>query len=498
MVLDRRWLEVAALVFSACAIRFYLNALRLLHWENDARIDDSPLEKRKRTDIDSVWRQTTKLLYRDSPHLSEWLSKPPLKLFIYESFAEEFSIHAVSTCIDSKYNADKSNNCGWEPLVCNENSSGTFPFYNLYRTNFNNDVVLLKRFLSYEYVTKDPREADIFIVPYPHKSHCLCRQNNPTKIMCSYSYKFIDKEIIERMEYFKNYTSKHLFIFGSDWNLANPPLRKKTPLHLSLGPADGCRKQGMDVNGNCGSLVVPYVNTDSEYQPNNLNALSRSWWLDRHRFYGLAAIMGTPKHLKVRMEFFENATALLGDNIFGKPIYLSTSANDRNLKRHDIAMDIYRNSTFCPILAGDDTGQKRFFDVILSGCIPVVLQYTSDEKGWSSWFHRNRSSIRRCYPFGRGVFFNDTMAGIDYTSFVVQIDGDCGLKCMKPRLEALLREPDKIRRLRKNLMEAARLLSYGLDQGSYGYPDAFSALLVTLRHYSSHQHAHLEQHENEN
>jgi hypothetical protein len=46
--------------------------------------------------------------------------------------------------------------------------------------------------------------------------------------------------------------------------------------------------------------------------------------------------------------------------------------------------------------------------------------------------------------------------------------------------------PDKIRRLRRSLMGAARLFTYGLEEESYGYPDAFSALLVTLRHYSTY------------
>lgn len=415
------------------------------------------------------------------------MDRPPLKLFIYNTLAEEFSIEAVSTCINNKYNADRSNNCDWDPVVCNENSSGTYPYYNLYRTNFNNDVVLLKRFLRYEHVTKDPNEADLFIVPpYPHKSHCLCQQKDPNHIMCSYSYKYIESEIINKMEYFKAHLSKHLFILGSDWALANPPLRKKSILQLSLGSADGCRKRGKDVSFNCGSLVVPYVNTDVDYQPNSLANLAESWWLDRPRQYSLTAIMGTPSHLQVRGELYSNATTLLGEEIGGLPIHLSTSGKNRNLKRHDVAMHIYRNSTFCPVLAGDDCGQKRFFDVILSGCIPIVLRYSSDEQGWPSWFRQGACSIRRAYPFGRGAFFNDTNAGIDYTTLVVEIDASCGLGCIKPTLENLMMNPDKIRRLRRSLMGAARLFTYGLEEESYGYPDAFSALLVTLRHYSTY------------
>ena len=546
MAITRRWLiSVFLILFTCCCIeRFRLHLQIQSQWQRDAQINPAPItiipsviavitnnnndththilhtDSTTTSTFESspsdVWRQTTQFLYKDSPQLKQWIDRPPLKLFIYDTLPEEFSIEAVSTCINNKYNADRSNNCNWDPVVCNENSSGTYPYYNLYRTNFNNDVVLLKRFLRYEYQTKDPNEADLFIVPYPHKSHCLCRQKDPNHIMCSYSYKYIESEIINRMEYFKQHPSRHLFILGSDWALANPPLRKKSLLQLSLGSADGCRKRRRGRGGggvvvdsssmsssssyNCGSLVIPYVNTDANYQPKSLVTLPESWWLDRPRQYSLTAIMGTPTHLPVRRELYNNATTLLGDDIGGLPIYLSTSGKDRNLKRHDVAMDMYRNSIFCPILPGDDCGQKRFFDVVLSGCIPVVLRYsTSDEPEWPSWFREGACSIRRAYPFGRGAFFNDPHAGMDYTTLVVEINvsssssssssggGCCGLSCIKPTLEHLIMmEPDKIRTLRRNLMSAARLFTYGLEEDSYRYPDAFSALLVTLRHYSTY------------
>ena len=484
----RQWL-LSVLTISTLVIRCYIRVTNQVLQKDLVEITQAPsitIRTKKTPIVHDAWRETTRLLYRNSPHLEEWLEKPPLKLYIYDTLSEEFSIPAVSHCIHQKFNADNSNNCNWEPVVCNENASGTYPYYSLYRTNFNSDVVLLKRFLRYEHITKDPNEADLFIVPYPHKSHCLCRQKFHDKIMCPYSYQYIETEILQKLKYLTTHQSRHLFIFGSDWDLANPPLRRTTPLQLSLGPGNGCRKQGKDRNANCGSLVVPYVNTDIEYQPIHLAGIPESWWLDRPRHYGLAAIMGTPGHLHLRVSFFQNATAFLGDEIGGMPMYLSSSGNDRNLRRHDVAMEVYRNSTFCPILAGDDCGQKRFFDVILSGCIPVVLRYSSDEDDWPSWFHRNKCSIRRSYPFAQGTFYKDANAGIDYSTIVVEVDGDCGLTCIKPTLEELLRKPDKMRQLRRNLMGMAKLLTYGLDDDSFAYSDAFSALLVNLRHYAFH------------
>ena len=36
--------------------------------------------------------------------------------------------------------------------------------------------------------------------------------------------------------------------------------------------------------------------------------------------------------------------------------------------------ELYRGSIICPILAGGAPQQRRFFDSILNGCLPVVLE----------------------------------------------------------------------------------------------------------------------------
>jgi hypothetical protein len=159
--------------------------------------------------------------------------------------------------------------------------------------------------------------------------------------------------------------------------------------------------------------------------------------------------------------------------------------HERSLESVDSATEIYRNSTFCPVLPGDGTPQKRFFDVIMSGCIPVVYVFPGDEDGRPS-FHPHRVSLSRSYPFARGVFFNDTNAGIDIESLVIAINGTCGVPCMKEKLEAEIANTETLTNRRLMLRKYASLFSLGLDNEQHTSVDAFSATIVTLRHHLRH------------
>lgn len=147
----------------------------------------------------------------------------------------------------------------------------------------------------------------------------------------------------------------------------------------------------------------------------------------------------------------------------------------------------HHSSMFCPVLPGDGCAQKRLFDVILSGCIPVVPRFTpSDEKGYPTFFNwMKRCSIRRTYPFARGSFFDDPAAGIDYESLVVSFDGLCGIACMKPAIEVVMNNATEMKRLQDNMRRYAKLFAFGLDENMYQSVDAFSAMLVAMRHYVS-------------
>jgi len=124
--------------------------------------------------------------------------------------------------------------------------------------------------------------------------------------------------------------------------------------------------------------------------------------------------------------------------------------------------------------------QKRFFDVIMSGCLPVVLAYnTSRVEGHKSWFRPEGVSVESSYPFAKGLF--DESVEIDYESFVVQVPDK--VTNIKPILEAILEDPGELKRRQENMAKYAPLLSYGAGKDAHKYNDAFLQIVKAIMHY---------------
>jgi len=79
---------------------------------------------------------------------------------------------------------------------------------------------------------------------------------------------------------------------------------------------------------------------------------------------------------------------------------------------------IYKHSVFCPVLPGDSPPQKRFFDVIIMGCIPVVLAFETDMTSQSktSWHSPGGFPVEFSYPFAKHSNSIGTESEIDYDS----------------------------------------------------------------------------------
>ena len=449
-------------------------------------IDDSSPKYVKAINEESIWQQTSQLIYANSLHQQRWLDESPLKVFVYDTLEDQFSILHVSQCIEKRF-AVTPLKCGYYPKICNASDGGML---GKVHHNYNSDVIVIKRFMEYPYRTMDPNEADVFFVPYPHKSHCLCHHEDFTKTRCKFNMKWIREHILDQLLYYNHTTNPiHLFVLGSDYEQANPPFRREISLDLSLGPSGGCRpnrhSQGKHWSELCGSFTIPYFNTMADLQPLAVAAsLSNNSWLHRQRKYSVAALIGTPAHLEFRLQLIQNQQTLFHNTVGGLPIYLK----DLGVSRASVdPMDVYRQSVFCPILMGDECAQKRFFDVIFAGCIPVVLEFEGDEYGWPSWYNHKRCSVRRTYPFARGTYFDDMKAGIDYASFVVAINGTCGLPCMKAELEQIMKQEEILKKIRDKMSKYALLFTIGLDPDQNNKsPDAFHAMMVTLRHYLRH------------
>ena len=146
---------------------------------------------------------------------------------------------------------------------------------------------------------------------------------------------------------------------------------------------------------------------------------------------------------------------------------------------------MYKDSIFCPTLPGDTPPQKRFFDVIMMGCIPVVLAFETAGGGKISWHQPGGAPMENSYPWAKGAKVTQHENEIDYRSFVVEVHG--GVENFRPTLEALMQNYTEIRRRQLNLMKYAPLLSYGMASDSHKHPDAFSKILESLRYNLDNQ-----------
>lgn len=464
------------------------------------------------TTLEDVVREATRLLYKDSPNLEKWLAAPLPKVYIYNNtLPKELSdVATISQCVNDNFlnvvtTEDGKNNmttrmnwtnCLWEPGICDDVENPAHKrleqrFMN-YKVNYNNDVAYLQWFQGYTSLTTDPMEADIFLVPYPHWSHCLCNRDlgNPSS-RCPVGVDAIRSKVLSKLKYYKKYTDRHLFLYSADWGLVNRKVKLALAksMSISLGPADGCIGRTDEL---CGHMVTPYLSSGAAYQP---RALLDDRWQSNDREFSIGAVFGTPGNFHLRIQLLQNTSALVGDAIGGLPIKLVDLGRRRRQLTSKEITNVYRSSVFCPVLPGDGCPQKRFFDVILSGCIPVVPRFTpSDEEGYPTFFRwQNMCSIRRTYPFARGSFFDDRAAGIDYESLVVSFDGPCGITCMKPAIEQAMKNATEMKRLRENMKTYAKLFAFGLDGNMYKSMDAFSAMLVTMRHYIFHLRGKYEQ-----
>ena len=479
-------------------------------------------------EFDEAFRATSNLLYRNSSDRSLWSDKPPPRVYIYENILPPHlsDPHNISQCIMDGFQSHmKDSNytdCPWFPTICNDQQSPT-PFQPVrvrfmgQRYNYNNDVAWIDWFQTvYPHTTNDPVEADFFLVPYPHWSHCQCQKagtsQNPT---CPYTFQdWIEPTVLQQLPYYNTKTKeRHLVILGADFGLVQPAFRNSLSFTLSIGPAQPCVAT-LRSGRPCGHLVVPYVSTGRQYQPLALTRYSQEWWTRRSRRYSLSAILGSPKQLKWRTEFLEHYPELLNDDnnsttptMNGLPYNITNLGKVRIPIRQDQAAAIYRESVFCLILPGDGCAQKRFLDVLHNGCIPLVPRFDTSDDGTAyptfyTW--TGACSIRTTYPFAKGTFLMDRNAGIDYESLVLSWNGTCGLGCIRNVVVEALRDPKRIERIRQNIRTVVSLLNYNLKEDTVDnsdgrstvtrtsvgtaspiVPDAFLATMVSIRHYLS-------------
>ena len=248
------------------------------------------------------------------------------------------------------------------------------------------------------------------------------------------------------------------------------------PLYVSLG--------GQAFEGST-NIVIPPPNTEPENQP---SALAKFDWVAPRK---IALFLNAGLVTKVRRDAYsvlEKTPA-----IAGLPVELHTIKNHRDfVLGPQETWQKYRESYFCPILKGDLPYQKRFYDVLSAGCIPVVIASTSrDNNPHKSWFMEGALGYNVTHPFAYSKYIHtledkERLGLIDYSEFVVEVDS---VNSIVPTIESLLKnDMEAIVAMQTAIGKVAKKFVYGLDDEMYTSGDAFDSILLQLEEYHSLHH----------
>jgi len=467
---------------------------------------------------DNVLDRVVRMLF-NSDDADAYTRKNPgnrFRFYVYENLHPELTWQNVSKCIFERHrqytsrptNSEPSN-CDWGGTVCTETSPRS-KVYSKRRFNRNGDVVLAKLFSEYEgeMRTRDPLKADLFVVPYPSAGHCECRHRN-YKCWKNIPKQELDEKLTPRLTYWDDETTahKHLFLMSNFVDMHWTYLGN-SKLTTTIGPSRcAFRTNSTDAadtraGTNCNKLVIPYANLNREAQPDIVGNISNNSIIKPldDREYAVSAFMstnlnGNARDRKAFLAAFENVTAL-GDGKRRKrwSVHVSgLSGRGRTIRGESSVQAQYRNTIFCPVLRGDEPPQKRLFDVLLAGCIPVVLEHEVSEDGtdFPSHFAPNAPSTRTTYPWAKQ---HPTGMGLEWSDLVIAIKAsECGrdgtTSCFPRVLEELLSTEDLyesvVRKKHQNVRTYASLFSYGMEDNAFKYPDAVASLLVHARHFVS-------------
>jgi len=353
--------------------------------------------------------------------------------------------------------------CDHGLTVCTEQAWAGF--YTVYR-QFASEVLVLQKFLTAPYgvLTDNPDEADLYVVPYLVRSDCI-ESGNAGKspcwgnCKCARAAKFLWAQL---HHYNWKTRGRHLFLATGD--AKDLPVEiQATPLHLSLG-ASYCP----------GHIVVPSPSVDPVLQADGVFELRDASNMPpaRHNFvYFFGSLQNHYRHVVMEQ--------LLSLQALGKKVVLHSL--DVDLEAYE-RMDVWRSSSgppasileemyrsvFCPVLHSDVPHQKRLFDAMLTGCIPVVIAFRSEVPGEVSWWQENGPPLHRMLPF---------WDAIDYRSFTVELLHEEVLRGQAA--DRLLMISDAELEERRMAMRRYRQLIRYDFSGSR--PDAFSMIMQEVK-----------------
>jgi Exostosin family len=402
----------------------------------------------------------------------EWRDNYPspvsnlMKLYVYETLPSELDVEKElyqRYCTDSNMNS-----------------------------NYKSELALLQLFRSFPGRTMNPKEADIFVVPYLHAGHCLLAPG--WKLHCSHVPRYmVDGLMPHNLTYWDTNTrGRHLFFTVAGFSHTKKVLRRTALLALTSGPRIH--------NSPKGHIIIPQFNDHPRFQPSRIRADDDEWWT-RKRNYAFVSYYGesNPNMKKLsgrklrrwfRQDIERHVITQQNSTFGGLPFVMrhTYEGGDVVTESEVDIYDKYADSIFCPVFPGDNSWQRRFFDVILSGCLPIFLYWNTTQG--TTWFvppsmDRLSPTIEKAYPFVKGLFSGIDLA-VDYDSFVIQCPGNEGdLSNFSSLRETMLRmleqEPEEIRQRQLQMKKYALAFTFGLGNDAHRYNDVFSRIIRAIK-----------------
>eukprot|EP00439_Symbiodinium_sp_Y106_P019943 s749_g2.t1 len=304
--------------------------------------------------------------------------------------------------------AAQGSDCDFGLTLCNSHWTRSFTHKHIYAS----EVVFLQKLLRAVPLTEDPSEADLFVVPWLVRSHCAVREVWDRCIITE-----LAGLLWHYLPHFNESTrGRHLF-FASGGPPNLPMDVQAQPLQVTLGPDYFPPGRPHFVSGR---ILVPYLSNDPFLQPGAWQSWKKMKGMRKDIWVCLAfSLQNIARH--VLLDSFKAATEgnvtlawpgpirIIG---FNRKMTAVGTPTDETTPRE--LLKLLSRSRFCVVPPADTSSiGKRFYDAVLTECIPVVIAFPTKYGLGKSWWTFDGTPVEWSLPFAQ--------QGLDYSKLAIEI-----------------------------------------------------------------------------
>ena len=301
----------------------------------------------------------------------------------------------------------------------------------------------------------------------PYLAATDCRLSSHTNAQCPAST--LSLELFQHLQYYGPSTRhRHLFL-GSCPITSLPLVLQSQHFLISEGAVWG------DHSIRPGHLIPPSATTEPKLLP-TFRHEDFQQPVARDILFWLAQTPNNAVRYEVQQQLIDfrdsRASSETAHGLSGKvQIYDGLGRANSSYGRPTMATSIseMQRSIFCPAPPAENTaGLIRFFDVLRSGCIPVVVSFRTNWGSGTSWWRHNGPPVEWSLPFAWEV---------NWRQLVVEVS-DEQLSSLGFVEACLQLGPEGVEAKQLNIARVRDHVAYDLDGGKR---DAFSLLMDGIR-----------------